>query len=67
VYHTPGVDPDILTQACANGLYNQVPAGELIGVRPMAEEIIANTGKVGPVALLFMFARQDNIGVPRRL
>ena len=61
VYHVPGVDPDILTQACANGLHNQVPAGELIGARSMAEEITANISNVGPIPVLFMFARQDNM------
>ena len=61
VYYVPGMDPDILTQACANGLHNRIPAGELIGVRPMAEEITANISKVGPIPVLFMFARQDNM------
>jgi pimeloyl-ACP methyl ester carboxylesterase len=61
VYRVPGVDPDVLTQACANGLHNQVPVGELIGARPMAEEITANLSKVGPIPVLFMYARQDNM------
>ena len=61
VSYVPGMNPDILTQACANGLHNRIPAGELIGVRPMAEEITANISKVGPIPVLFMFARQDNM------
>ena len=61
VYHVPGVDPDILTQACANGLHNQVPVGEFMGAQPMAEEITANLSKVGPIPVLFMYARQDNM------
>jgi pimeloyl-ACP methyl ester carboxylesterase len=61
VYYVPGVDPNILTQACANGLHNQVPVGELIGARPMAEEIAANLSKVGTIPVLFMYARQDNM------
>jgi hypothetical protein len=61
VYHVPGVDPDILTHACANGLHNQIPAGELIGAQAMAEESTANISKVGPIPVLFMFARQDNM------
>ena len=39
VYHVPGIDPDILTQACGNGLHNRIPVGELIGVQPMKREI----------------------------
>jgi pimeloyl-ACP methyl ester carboxylesterase len=62
VYRVPGVDPDILTQACANGFHNQVPVGELIGARAMAEEITANLSKLGPISVLFMYARQDNMG-----
>ena len=61
VYHVPGVDPDILTQACANGLHNQVPVGEFTGAQPMAEEITANLSKVGPIPVLFMYAGQDNM------
>jgi pimeloyl-ACP methyl ester carboxylesterase len=61
VYRVPGVDPDVLTQACANGLHNQEPVGELIGARPMAEEITANLSRVAPVPVLFMYARQDNM------
>ena len=61
MYCVPGVNPDILTQACANGLHNRVPAGEFIGARAMAEEINANIAKVGPIPVLFMYARQDNM------
>jgi pimeloyl-ACP methyl ester carboxylesterase len=61
VYHVPGVDPDTLTQACANGLHNQVPVGELVGARPMAEEITANLSQVGTIPVLFMYGRQDNM------
>ena len=43
VYHVPGVEPDILTQACANGLHNQGPVGELVGARSM-EGGTANSG-----------------------
>jgi pimeloyl-ACP methyl ester carboxylesterase len=61
VYHVPGVDPDILTQACANGLHNRIPVGEFIGVQPMAKEITANISKVGAIPVLFMFGRHDNM------
>ena len=61
VYYVPGVDPDILRQACANGLHNQVPVGELSGARPMAEEITANLSKVGTIHVLFMYARHYNM------
>jgi hypothetical protein len=61
VYRVPGVDPDILRQACANGLHNRIPAGELLGAPVMAEEISANIARIGPIPVLLMFGSQDSM------